>query len=174
NVVKAALKAIEDKYGYHGRRAMVREKVVATQNAGEVAVQYEVQEQGVVRVRQILIVGNEHTRDNIILRALGIREGQVLSWPEIRNAEARLANLGLFEVNQETGSRPTISVVDTDDPNYKDVLVNLRETTTGSFMLGVGVNSDAGLSGQIALNERNFDIFRFPHSLDDLLSGNAF
>src|SRR5262249_25284416 len=50
----------------------------------------------------------------------------------------------------------------------------VRETTTGSFMLGVGVNSDAGLSGQIALNERNFDIFRFPRSLDDLLSGNAF
>ena len=24
------------------------------------------------------------------------------------------------------------------------------------------------------MNERNFDIFRFPHSLDDLLSGNAF
>src|SRR5262245_28168603 len=58
NVVKADVKAIEDKYGYHGRRAQVREKVVATQNPGEVAVQYEVQEQGVVRVRQILIVGN--------------------------------------------------------------------------------------------------------------------
>jgi outer membrane protein assembly complex protein YaeT len=173
NVVKADIKAIEDKYGYHGRRAVVREQF-SSERPGEVAVQYQVQEQGIVRVRQILIVGNDHTRDNIILRSLGIREGQVLSWPEIKNAETRLANLGLFEVNQETGSRPQISVVDTDDPNYKDILVNVRETTTGSFMLGIGVNSDAGLSGQIVLNERNFDIFRWPRSLDDLLSGNAF
>jgi outer membrane protein insertion porin family len=175
NVVKMDMEAIKAKYGYQGRPTTVKDNVnLDLTTPGVVNVQYEVHEAGVVRVRQVLIVGNEHTRDNIILRALGIREGQVLSWPEIKNAEGRLANLGLFEANQETGSRPTVSVVDTDDPNYKDILVNVRETTTGSFMLGIGVNSDAGLSGQIVLNERNFDILRFPHSLDDLLSGNAF
>jgi outer membrane protein insertion porin family len=40
-------------------------------------------------------------------------------------------------------------------------------------MFGVGVNSDAGLTGSIVLNERNFDILRPPTSIDDLLSGNA-
>lgn len=175
NVVQADVTAIQDKYGVNGQRVPVRESLtMLPDQPGVVAVQYQVQESEPVRVRQILIVGNEQTRDSVILRVLGIREGQVLSWPEIRAAEVRLANLQLFENNPESGVRPTISVVDTDDPRYKDVLVNVRETTTGSFMLGVGVNSDAGLSGQIVLNERNFDLLRFPRSFDDLLSGRAF
>ncbi len=174
-VVQADVTAIQDKYGVNGQRVPVRESLtMMPDQPGVVAVQYQIQESEPVRVRQILIVGNEQTRDSVILRVLGIREGQVLSWPEIRAAEVRLANLQLFENNPETGIRPTISVVDTDDPRYKDVLVNVRETTTGSFMLGVGVNSDAGLSGQIVLNERNFDLLRFPRSFDDLLSGRAF
>src|SRR5207253_6586023 len=52
--------------------------------------------------------------------------------------------------------------------------VNVQETQTGSLLLGVGVNSDAGLVGSIVLNERNFDILRPPTSLDELLSGRAF
>src|SRR5262249_42117332 len=67
------------------------------------------------------------------------------------------------------------SVLDPDSDNpFKDILVNVKETQTGSLLLGVGVNSDAGLVGSIVLNERNFDILRPPTSLDELLSGRAF
>jgi outer membrane protein assembly factor BamA len=66
-------------------------------------------------------------------------------------------------------------VRDLDTPGpYKDVDVVVNETSTGTFMLGVGVNSDAGLTGQIVLNERNFDLFKFPRSLEELFSGNSF
>jgi outer membrane protein assembly factor BamA len=34
----------------------------------------------------------------------------------------------------------------------------VRQTYTGSLLFGLGVNSDAGLSGSIILNERNFDV----------------
>ena len=40
-------------------------------------------------------------------------------------------------------------------------------------MLGVAVNSDAGLVGQILLDEQNFDWTRFPTSWDDFVSGRA-
>ena len=33
---------------------------------------------------------------------------------------------------------------------------------TGRLMLGVGVNSDAGLVGNFVLDEQNFDITRLP------------
>jgi outer membrane protein insertion porin family len=86
-----------------------------------------------------------------------------------------LARLNIFETNPETGVRPTVSVLDPDsDTEFKDVLVQVQETQTGSLMFGIGVNSDAGLVGSIVLNERNFDITRFPTSWDDLLSGHAF
>jgi RNA polymerase sigma factor (sigma-70 family) len=57
---------------------------------------------------------------------------------------------------------------------FQDILVRVQEQRTGSLIFGVGVNSDAGLTGSILLNERNFDITRRPTSVDDLLDGHAF
>jgi RNA polymerase sigma factor (sigma-70 family) len=48
------------------------------------------------------------------------------------------------------------------------------EQRTGSLLFGVGVNSDAGLTGSIVLNERNFDVRRPPTCLDDLPGGKRF
>src|SRR5438132_2286221 len=78
-------------------------------------------------------------------------------------------------MNQELGIRPTVTVIDPEgDSIYKDVIVSVQEARTGSLLFGIGVNSDAGLTGSIVLNERNFDILRPPTSFDDLLSGRAF
>jgi outer membrane protein insertion porin family len=41
-------------------------------------------------------------------------------------------------------------------------------------MLGGSVNSDLGLSGQLTIDERNFDITKVPTSWDDVWSGRAF
>jgi outer membrane protein insertion porin family len=57
-------------------------------------------------------------------------------------------------------------------PAPLDVFV--EETRTGRLMFGVAVNSDAGVTGQITVDERNFDITRVPTSWDDVMSGNAF
>src|SRR5207302_163577 len=84
---------------------------------------------------------------------------------------------GLSDSGSSTckGGRPTVQVLEPEsDSPFKDVLVNIQEMPTGSLIFGVGVNSDAGLTGTVALNERNFDITRFPTSFDDLLSGHAF
>lgn len=59
------------------------------------------------------------------------------------------------------------------DP-FADLVVNLEETQTGRFMVGVAVNSDAGVVGQISLDERNFDWRRIPRSWQDLYDGTAF
>jgi outer membrane protein insertion porin family len=47
------------------------------------------------------------------------------------------------------------------------------ETRTGRFMFGVGVNSDAGVTGQITVDERNFNIARPPTSFADIVNGTA-
>jgi outer membrane protein assembly factor BamA len=99
----------------------------------------------------------------------------VLTIPDLQVAEANLARLGIFEADPDKGQRPTVSILDPDSDNpVKNILVQVQEAPTGSFLLGLGVNSDAGLSGSIVLNERNFDITRVPLSLDELLSGRAF
>jgi outer membrane protein insertion porin family len=165
---------IQAAYGNRGYGVTVREHDFST-SPGEVAVHYEVQEKPPARVGQIRIVGNEVTRDNVILRQIPLYPGQILTYPDMRVAEAKLAKLGIFETNPQTGVRPTVSIIDPDsDTEFKDILVQVQETPTGSLIFGVGVNSDAGLTGSIVLNERNFDITRWPTSFEDLLSGHAF
>jgi hypothetical protein len=77
--------------------------------------------------------------------------------------EARLARLNIFEMDQEDEIPRTVEVLDPDGPNpIKDILVTVEETKTGSLMFGLGVNSDAGLTSSIVLNERTFEIVCSP------------
>ena len=59
-------------------------------------------------------------------------------------------------------------------PGTADLDIFVEEARTGRFMFGAGVNSNAGLTGHIVIDERNFDILRFPTSFQDFLNGTAF
>jgi len=54
-----------------------------------------------------------------------------------------------------------------------DLTILAEEAQTGRFQLGLGINSDAGVTGSIVIDERNFDYRRYPTSFDDLWSGKA-
>ncbi len=176
--IKGDTTLIQNYIGYTGRDARATAVPVYNETQpGIVQVNYEVEEKPPARVGQIYIVGNERTRQNVILRQLPLYPGQVLTYPDLKQAERNLARLGIFESTPDGAMKPTVTVLDNPaDPDnpVKDILVNVQESNTGSLMFGVGVNSDSGLSGSIVLNERNFDIFRPPVSFDDLLNGTAF
>ena len=57
-------------------------------------------------------------------------------------------------------------------PSDLDIFV--QEARTGRFSFGVAVNSNAGLTGQITVEERNFDLLRWPRGWDDVVNGGAF
>jgi len=174
NLMQANVEALKALRGYDGIETTVRKELLYKEN-GVVDVRYEMQERPPARVGEIIVVGNDVTRQNVILRQVPLYPGQILTYPDLRVGERNLARLNIFEANQEQGVRPTIEVLDPDGPNpVKDILVSVQEAKTGSLLFGLGVNSDAGLNGSVVLNERNFDILRFPSSFDDLLSGRAF
>jgi outer membrane protein insertion porin family len=169
----ADVSAIKDFYGWAGYPAVVKKELFYPE-PGLCLVRYEVMERQPTRVGEIKIVGNEVTRDNVIRRQIPLLPGQILTYPDIKIAEANLNRIGIF-TDPQSGAKPTVTVLDPDtDSPFKDILVQVQEQRTGSLMFGVGVNSDAGLIGSIVLNERNFDITRLPESWDDLLSGHAF
>jgi outer membrane protein assembly complex protein YaeT len=174
--IQTDLNYIEAYYGYRGYKVTVKDDAFPVPDQdGVVRVQYQVREEGQARVGTIYVVGNESTRDNVPRRYLGnLLPGQILSYPDIRIAEANLARSGLFAANPETGERPTIEVVDNPNSIFKDLIVRVRETTTGSVMLGAGVSSNAGLVGQVVINEKNFDIFNWPTSFEELFTLKAF
>lgn len=52
--------------------------------------------------------------------------------------------------------------------------VGVTETQTGKLNFGVGVNSNAGLIGNVVIDEQNFDWRRIPTSWDEVRNGTAF
>jgi len=54
-----------------------------------------------------------------------------------------------------------------------DVIFEGQETQTGRLVFGAGVNSNAGVVGNIVLDERNFDWRRPPRSFEDIRNGTA-
>jgi len=171
-IVEGDVKNITDLYGYRGY-GVTAHKELFYPEPGVVQVRYEIQEKPPAKVGEVIIIGNTVTKDRIIRRLIPVYSGQTLSYPLLRQAEADLARTQLFETDAEKGTRPTVTVQDSDS-DFKNILVQVNETHTGSLMFGVGVNSDAGVVGSIVLNEKNFDIFRPPTSLADILEGRAF
>ena len=69
--------------------------------------------------------------------------------------------------------QPPVQVFPGQEP-YVIVDIDAEETQTGRLMIGAGVNSNAGLVGNIVIDEQNFDITRLPTSWDDIKNGTAF
>jgi outer membrane protein insertion porin family len=69
-----------------------------------------------------------------------------------------------------------VAPYDPNDPFTRDLTLQptVQEAQTGRFMLGVGINSNAGLLGSIVLDEQNADLLRWPGSWRDLIEGRAF
>jgi outer membrane protein insertion porin family len=168
-------KNLQDFYGWRGRNAMVQQSnYVVPDKQDMVRVVYEVREQTLEpsKVGRVWITGNDVTQDHVIRNLVGLYPGQYLRYPEVRIGEANLARRGIFDVSD--GNRPTITVIEDTDSPTKDVVINVKETQTGSLMFGAGINSDAGLIGSIVVNEKNFDIFKPPTSWNDIWEGRAF
>jgi len=173
--IKKDESAIKDYYGLKGLPVNPRTELFYPEDQpGVVRVVYQIpQEPTQKRVGTIDTIGNTTTRQNVILREVPLYPGQILTYPDIRKAEANLARLGIFEVNQE-GVRPHVEIEDVEGSDFSNVHVYVQEAKTGSIVFGLGVNSDAGLQGTIRFNERNFDITNIPTSWAELWSGHAF
>ncbi len=70
---------------------------------------------------------------------------------------------------------PPGGYINLDEPDRDAILIpQVEETQTGRLSFGVGVNSEAGVLGNIVLDEQNFDITRVPTSWSQLGTGTAF
>lgn len=121
------------------------------------------------RTGEIKVSGNTLTKRSVIMRELQIRPDRPLSTIDLAESQRRLRRTGLFgEVTITPLPRDEI------DPVFRDVLVEVQETDTGSFNFGAGVSSDVSIFGTVSLEQRNFDIADFPESWSEFSAGRAF
>ena len=171
------LQVIRDTYGDNGFiNAVVQPNVRFDEKEGVANVVYQVKEDIPRKVGQVIVEGNEITKQKVILSNIDLVPGELARTTELRRSQQRLIETRLFQTDAASGTVPTVQFHPDNDPlaEFQDVLISVQEAQTGSLLFGVGVNSDSGVGGSIVLHERNFDIARVPMSLNDIWSGKAF
>jgi len=186
--LQADTRKLLEKYGALGYvDARVVPDIKFLERPGELDLVYRIQEGEQYVVGRIIIKGNKVTRDNVIRRELRVYPGEILDMTALRRSERNLRNTKLFftggspraavsiqPVSAQVGPPPMGEGLPDQGPNVRDIEVRVQEGQTGRILFGVGVNSDAGLIGNIMISEQNFDLFRWPTDLHDLFSGYAF
>lgn len=123
------------------------------------------------RTGTVTIRGNDLTQQKVVRRAVMVYPDHPLDGPALKETELRLRESNIFDRN---AVKVTVQPEDPENPGYRDVLVQVGETNTGSLSFGAAVSSDGGLLGSISLRQRNFDIADTPESFDELIQGRAF
>jgi outer membrane protein insertion porin family len=99
-----------------------------------VDVTYQIKKGNEVYFSRILIAGNNKTRDKVIRRQLSIMEGDLYSKSALKNSYNALGGLRYFEeVDFQTEKGAS--------ENLTDVLVRVKEKSTGMFSVGAGYSA---------------------------------
>ncbi|MEI6217849.1 MAG: outer membrane protein assembly factor BamA, partial [bacterium] len=122
---------------------------------GVLDIVFNVTEGRLMYVRNVYIRGNIQTQEKVIRRELSILPGDVLAERSVLTSENRLRNLGYF-------SRVTDHTEPAQKPEEADLVFDVEEQRTGSFMLGGGFSSVDNLVGYFEISEGNFDISSWP------------
>ncbi len=141
--------------------------------AGVVDLRLRVSEGARYRTGEVVIRGNDITRQKVVRREIQVRPDRPLDRGAVDESELRIATSNLFDRVQNP-PRAAIQPEDPANPGYRDVLVEVAETNTGSLAFGVALGSDSGVVGAITLNQRNFDLSDTPESFDEMVRGEAF
>ncbi len=135
--------------------AKVNESTSLNPQDGRVDLKLDVEEGGIAYINKIKVQGNTQTRDLVIRRELRMYPGDEFNGVKLRRSKERLANLGYFEdVN--------FDIQDTDTPDQKDLLVEVKEAKTGSFSFGGGYSTVDSLIGFVEVEQKNFDFANWP------------
>ena len=100
-----------------------------------------------VKIRNVVISGNNRTLDRIVRRELYLGPGDMYSLTDLKDSRNAIGRLGYFDSN-------TIEEKRIDNENI-DLIVKVKEAPTGNIQLGGGYGSYGGLLVSIGVNDRN-------------------
>jgi len=118
-------------------------------DGNKVNIKFEILPTEVVYINQINISGNTRTFDYVIRRELDVSEGDPINDTKIKQINKKLKQLPIFtkvEVNK--------TVINNE---YQDLNIDIEETQTGTFDVGISVGTLEGISFVSGLKERNIN-----------------
>ena len=129
--------------------ANIRPIITKAASGNQMNITFDIKKNKLVYIDRITIRGNTRTRDNVIRRELLISEGGVFDSKAIRESTQALQRLSFFE---EVNIIPEPSL----DPDRMNVIVEVKEKSTGNFSIGAGLSSADGLILMGQISENNF------------------
>jgi len=135
----------ESGYAFAGINPLTKK----SQTGNRIDVTFKIDKGELVYIDRITIKGNSRTRDNVIRRELRIAEGGVFDSKALRKSTQALQRLGYFE---EVNITPEPSL----DPDRMNVIIEVKEKSTGTFSIGAGYSSVDKLILMGQISENNF------------------
>lgn len=112
-----------------------------------VAINYIINPGEQVYIRNVTISGNDRTADRIIRREMYLTEGELYNRTDLKDSEDALKRTSYFDDVQIKEERI--------DANHMDLLVTVKEASTGSISGGIGYGSSDGLLLSASLADTN-------------------
>lgn len=150
DLVAQTVKAFTEYYGKFGFAfARVQSQPDVDRANNQVAVVLQGDPARRAYVRRINVVGNDHTRDEVVRRELRQFEASWYDSEKIKLSRNRVDRMGYFkEVNLETSEVPGTT-------DQVDLTVRVEEKPTGSITLGAGYSSNDGVGLMVGINQQN-------------------
>ncbi|AFV96738.1 MULTISPECIES: outer membrane protein assembly factor BamA [unclassified Sulfuricurvum] len=100
-----------------------------------------------VRIRNVIVSGNNRTLDRVVRRELFLAPGDLYSLTNLKDSRNAIGRTGYFESN-------TIEEKRIDDESM-DLIVQTKEAPTGNIQLGGGYGSFGGILLSVSVSDRN-------------------
>ncbi len=117
-------------------------------------VHFKIEEGEQFHVGLVRVFGNISTKTSVILHETLMIPGEVFNTLKLKATEQRLINIGYFKHVNVYIVKGTESCL---GGNYRDVYIEVEETSTGQFSAFMGYSSVEELFGGINITERNFN-----------------
>jgi outer membrane protein insertion porin family len=168
--------AIKNLYGRKGYiEANVQYETKIVENEPIYNIHFQIDEGKQYKIGIIHIFGNSNTEQRVILRESLLVPGETFDSAKLRATQQRLENIGFFKnVN-------VYAVRTSDDdalgPDYRDVYIEVEETSTGNVSLSFGLSTADSVFGSLDLTETNFNskgLFLHRHGIKGLRGGGEY
>ena len=127
----------------------VNTKVLPTEKNDVIDINVVIDSDTRVYVQRIEISGNSITQDDVIRRKFKIEEGSLYSKTEIESSIASIKRLGFFsEVDYKINRYK-------DSPDKVDIRINVTETKTGEFSIGLSHANATGAAINAGISQKN-------------------
>ena len=142
------IKKLEEEVGNYGfAYAKVIPQMQKDTKNKRINLQYIVQQGEEVTINDVLITGNDSTKDRVIRRYIYLAPGDKFNATDLKESKSALGRTGFFEKVEIQQQRVS--------PNKINLLVTVKETSTGTISVGGGYGSYEGLMVNASISDKN-------------------